>query len=443
MVDFVLGLSWNDIPETAKHNARRSFLDLVGVAAAGTQTQLTRIVRDFACEEFAPGSHGARLFFDGRRCSVSGAALANGMSIDSIDAHDGQKLTKGHVGCGVLPAVLAAFDACEDVQANELLCSLVAGYELGTRAGIALHDSAADFHTSGAWIAIACAAITARIRGLSPEQCKEAMGIAEYHGPRSQMMRCLDHPTMIKDGSGWGAMAGVSAALLASRGFTGAPAITVTGDDHRNLWSDLGMRWYMNEQYIKLYPVCRWAQPAIQAALELHRQHNFTLDQIETVQIGTFHEAAMLATRTPVNTEQAQYSLPFPLAVALKHQDVGVQHIEGEGLLDLNVLELSQRIELHEVEAYNEAFPLLRISDLTLTLNDGRCMKSGPVQAPGDPEMPVSDEVLIDKFYRLTIPVLGQQRASAVVSEVMMMGSSTNSQSLDTLWELLYAPLQS
>ena len=29
------------------------------------------------------------------------------------------------------------------------------------------------------------------------------LGIAEYHGPRSQMMRCIDHPTMLKDGAGW------------------------------------------------------------------------------------------------------------------------------------------------------------------------------------------------------------------------------------------------
>ena len=53
------------------------------------------------------------------------------------------------------------------------------------------------------------------------------MGIAEYHGPRSQMMRCMDHPTMVKDGSGWGAMCGVSAARMAKAGFTGAPALTL------------------------------------------------------------------------------------------------------------------------------------------------------------------------------------------------------------------------
>ena len=98
---------------------------------------------------------------------------------------------------------------------------------------------------------------------LDEEATRHALGIAEYHGPRSQMMRCIDHPTMVKDGSGWGALAGVSAAYLAAEGFTGAPAVLV--DDHPEIWGSLGARWAIMEQYLKPYPVCRWAQPAVEA----------------------------------------------------------------------------------------------------------------------------------------------------------------------------------
>ena len=119
------------------------------------------------------------------------------------------------------------------------LASLVVGYEIGTRAGIALHRTACDYHTSGAWIAIAAAALGARSMGLDAAQTREAIGIAEYHGPRSQMMRVVDQPTMVKDGSGWGAMAGVSAAYLAAEGFTGAPAVTVEGE----MSPTFGMIW--------------------------------------------------------------------------------------------------------------------------------------------------------------------------------------------------------
>src|SRR3546814_2228403 len=88
----------------------------------------------------------------------------------------------------------------------------------------------------------------ARALRLDPAQTAHALGIAEYYGPRSPMMRVIDHPTMLKDGSAMGAMSGVSAALLAAAGFTGAPAVTVMGAAVADLWADLGQRWRIEEQ---------------------------------------------------------------------------------------------------------------------------------------------------------------------------------------------------
>jgi hypothetical protein len=76
-------------------------------------------------------------------------------------------------------------------------------------------------------IALGCAAVTARLLALPATKIREALGIAEYFGPRGQMLRTCDSPSMVKDGTGWGAHVGVSAALLARDGFTGAPAITL------------------------------------------------------------------------------------------------------------------------------------------------------------------------------------------------------------------------
>jgi Uncharacterized protein involved in propionate catabolism len=108
------------------------------------------------------------------------------------------------------------------------------------RAGIALHATVTDYHTSGAWNALAVAAIGARLLKLGPDKLREALGIAEYHGPRSQMMRVIDSPTMLHDGSAWGALAGVTAVYLADQGFTGAPAATVEAEEVDAIWRDLG-----------------------------------------------------------------------------------------------------------------------------------------------------------------------------------------------------------
>ena len=308
---------FDDFPEEIRIFSRRCVLDLVGVMIAGSNTDLARIIASHSVEQFGPGDLSASIMFDGRSVSPAGAALANGMMIDSIDAHDGYKETKGHIGCHVLPALLAGFEATEISDAREFLACLVIGYEIGARAGQALHASVPDYHTSGAWGAVTAAALMSRILGLNELATRHAIGIGEYHGPRSQMMRCIDHPTMLKDGSGWGAMAGVSAAYLARSGFTGAPAITIEGDDVAAFWSDLGINWTIIGQYFKPYPVCRWAQPATEASLTLSRQHGFGHEDIEQITVHTFHEATRLATWNPATTEEAQYSLPFPVAAAL------------------------------------------------------------------------------------------------------------------------------
>ncbi len=441
-VGFVQRLSWLDIPVSARHAARRALLDLLGVAASAVPVPLSKIIRGHAVTCFGAGGSPARILFDGRPVSAPGAALAGAFSIDAIDAHDGYKPAKGHVGCGVLPALLA-YAELQPMSAEEFLTCLVIGYEFGSRAGDALHASACDYHTSGAWVAVACAALGSRALDLGDNQCREAMGIAEYHGPRSQMMRCIDHPTMVKDGSGWGAMAGVSAALLAAEGFTGAPAVTVEDEKLSSYWNDLGQRWLVEEQYIKPYPVCRWAQPAVVAALALKTKHNFVIDDIENLELRSFHESVRLSTAAPTTTEQAQYSLPFPVAAALEHGDINVGHISGDSLKDKRVLALSRRIKLKEVEAYNEPFPQRRISSVVIHLKDGRVLDSGPAEAAGDPENPFDDQVLSEKFHTFAGPTLGDQRTQELHDLVWSLGVSggaEGSAGMAQLQNLIYAP---
>jgi len=434
--DFIHDLSWDQVPRDIQTATRTALLDLLGVAASGTATQLSKIIRNHAVNHFGVSqSGGSRILFDGRQCSIPGAALAGGMLIDSVDAHDGSKPTKGHVGCGVLPAALAFSEVEAAATEAELLTKILIGYEIGTRAGVALHATACDYHTSGAWIALAAAVLGSRSLGLTLQQTRDAAGIAEYHGPRSQMMRCIDHPTMLKDGSGWGSMAGCSAALLAQDGFTGAPALTIESDDVKDIWSDLGTRWMVLEQYVKAYPVCRWAQPAVAGVLAIKNRRSFSPAEVKRVEIQTFHESKRLAMRTPETTEQAQYSLPFPTAAAIVHGDIAVEHIDGEGLRDKSVLRISELITMTEVDEYNECFPGYRKSNVIIELTDGSVLESGTTEAAGDPEMPFSTSEIEDKFVRFASKPLGEEHALQLKAAVLTLGSSAN---LDKLNSMIY-----
>jgi 2-methylcitrate dehydratase PrpD len=306
------------------------------------------------------------------------------------------------------------------------------------RAGVALHRTASDYHTSGAWTAVGVAALAARILGLDAGRSRHALGIAEYHGPRSQMMRCIDHPTMVKDGTGWGAMTGVSAAELAAEGFTGAPALLCEADDVADLWSDLGERWYLLEMFFKLYPVCRWAQPSIEAARGLQIEHGVASQDIERIEVATFHNATRLAARRPATTEEAQYSLPFPLAAILARGRIGAEEVSPEALQEPEIARLTEAVELIEDDECNARFPAERLARATLYLRDGRVLRSALTMARGDPATALTEAELAAKYHELVTPLVGPQRSATMARDIASLDRDPDS--LARLLELLLAP---
>lgn len=416
--DFIHQLTWADLPEPVRNQARRCLLDTIGVAIGGRQTNLSNIIYNFAAA--ACGGQEARLWLDGRQVSLPGAALAHGMTIDALDIHDTCRAVKGHAGAALIPAALASTGHGNGapVSGQEMLTTLVVGYEVAIRAGKALHATACDYHTSGAWNALGCAAIIARRLGLTGEQTRHALGIAEYHGPRSQMMRCIDYPTMLKDGSGWGAMAGVSAALLAANGFTGAPALTLESAEVSHFWRDLGQQWATLEQVFKPYAVCYWAQAAIAGALTLQQAHNLPVASMQKIKVYAFHEATRLASRRPQTTEEAQYSLPFPVASALVYHRLGFAELNGAALNDSRVLDLAQRVELLEDESFNARFPAERLSRVVIEMNNGDTFDSGEMRPRWDSLAPPADGELLEKFRWLAGDCLPASRAEALAEHL-------------------------
>ncbi len=432
---FIHDLRANELPAAVMHQARRCLLDLIGVAAAGTGTGMSRILRDHAHDLSGDARIASRLMFDGRNVGASHAALANAGTIDSLDGHDGHRQTKGHAGAAILPAVLAFIDQKSGHTVEEALTAMVVGYEIALRAGLALHRTAAEYHSSGAWNAIGAAAVGARLLGLGHETTLEALGTAEFAAPRGPMMRSIVHPTMVKDSTAWGAEAGVSAAFLASRGFTGAPAELLTNAPEVE---DLGSRWLIMEQYFKPYPVCRWAHPAIQAAQSLVGAglgSGAATDNIASVEVITFEAATQLHTTAPTTTEQAQYSLPFSLATAILHGHVNAEHVLSPQ--DQNaILDLAAKVRMTASPAMTNDFPALRSAQLVISYKDGRVQSTPPTEADGDPEAPLSDIALTAKF-RTNTSALDHGRRLSIIDLVL----SGQDEDANLLTELLMAPI--
>ncbi len=405
-----------DIPKPVLDQAALLLLDTLGIAIAAGPMQAGVLAREAARRLYAATDPAdiAWMMFDGRCASLAGAAFASASQIDNLDGHDGYNPTKGHIGVAVVPALVSFAQHLPDLSGRDALAALVVGYEIAGRAGIALHATTQDYHTSGAWNALGVAALGARLRGTAANPLREALGIAEYHGPRSQMMREIANPTMLHDGSGVGALVGVSALIMAELGFTGAPAITVEAPEVAEHWADLGQFWQVQHQYIKPYPICRWAHAAIDAAREIALADDVTADQINSIEIRSFHNAVQLFPGVPNTTSKAQYSLPFSVATMIVHGTIGLEHISGPGLTDPAVAALVARTRMTVAAKHETRYPLGRWADVTFTLTDGRVLHSGDVHARGGPERPFEPADIIAKYMAFAQPVLGAARAARI-----------------------------
>ncbi|WP_299414626.1 MmgE/PrpD family protein [uncultured Sulfitobacter sp.] len=411
--EFAATLEYSDLPDDVLATLRRSFTDIMGTAAVASTTHMADVARRGALALFGAGSVGAsRILLNGQQVSPAGAAMAGAFTIDAVDAHDSTSPAKGHAGSAVFPALLAYADAQKrQITGAEFAVWLAIGYEVSYRAGLAQHATCPDYHTSGSWTATGVAVAVARAMRLDRTQIRHAAGIGEFHGPRSQMMRCIDHPTMLRDGVGWGAPSGLTAAYLASEGFTGAPALTC--EDAPEFWTDLGTAWRtLEDTSYKPYPCCRWAHPSIDAAADLMSAHKLTSGDIAGVEIRTFHLATRLAGHQPQTLDEFSYSIAFPVACMIVRGQIGMAELQPETLSDPEILRISTSTQLIDDPHYTKISVGKRWAEVTLRCRDGRSFTSTPRSPRGDRDDPMSDAEISQKFHTFADPVLGVSRAA-------------------------------
>jgi 2-methylcitrate dehydratase PrpD len=302
------------------------------------------------------------------------------------------------------------------------------------RAGCILHLLYDFYHGSGAWAPIGAAAGAARLLGCNAEQTRHTLGIAEFHAAMTPEMRSVNHPSMLKDGIGWGAMVGIASSQLAARGFTGIPALFDVGHSEPPLTESLGDEYLILDLYFKPYACCRWAQPPIEGVLSAAHQISATAADVARVRVHTFEAATYLRSASPRTTEEAQFSLPWTVACALIDGVVGPEQVAGESLADPARRELAALVEVVVDVELEEAFPEQALAWVEIETTDGSRARSGIFSAPGDAHTPFSDTELTEKFMDLTEPVLGPHRARKLASAIERLPDSPN---LDEVTDLL------
>ena len=295
----------------------------------------------------------------------------------------------------------------------EFCAHLAVAYEVSYRAGQVQHATCADYHTSGAWTAVGVAVAVARMLGCDAAQIRHAAGIGEYHGPRSQMMRCIDYPTMLRDGVGWGAPSGLTAGYLAREGFTGAPALTCESEEAAPHWASLGAEWItVRDTHYKAFPSCRWSHPSVDAVQHLMARHGLDHRQVARVKIRTFHYATRLAGYEPKTMDEFAYAIAFPVACMIVRGMIGPEELRPETLQDPDILRISRATELIDDAHMTEISVAKRWAQVTLVTTDGREFHDDPRTPRGDADQPLGDAEIMAKYQRFADPVLGPTRAA-------------------------------
>ncbi len=423
------------LPVETDDRLRLLLMDLIHSLVAGRDTVATTTMRRFV-RTALPGQD-ATLWPSRERASLLGAVLANATEANAMDFDDGYRLVKGHPGAVVIPVVLALSETVP-VSLEELLKAILIGYEVGLRVGRVLHAEYRDYHCSGSWGAIAAASAASYLLGLTDEEIDMAMGIAEYHAPVGLMMRCIDSPAMVKDGIGWGALAGVSATLMARQGFTGmyhllhpVARLSQQGQEARAQlppWD----QFLLQDVYLKPYACCRWAHPAVAGVLGIRQQlMEWQRETVKKITVNTFYEATTLDHPAPTNTEQAQYSLPWSVASAWRHGFVGVQEVSGSALHDADTRAVAAKVATVRAPAFDDVFPSRTQAQVTVELSDGQLWESGIVEPPGERHTtPVGWSEVQEKFHH----TLGDGATGAIqtISEAVRL--TAGDESVHRLW---------
>ncbi len=432
---FIRELKWESLPEAVKRKALMCLLDNLGVTIVGTLAPVSRIAADYARESWSGDT--STIATGCGKASAAGAAFANACAANALDLDDDAIYTRGHPGAQLFPATLAVAEKTA-ASGKELLEALVIGYEISIRAGRCWHDLHQIYQACGSWGSVGCAAAAAHLLQLSHEQVDNAMGIAEYHAPNAPMMRDIDNPTMVKHAIGWGAMNGVTSAQLAQNGYTGMPSL-LHMEKYEDWVSDIGDTYWMADWvFYKEWASCAWGHAAGVAALKLMDEYHIEPSQIEKVRVNTFEEAAALYKGYPRTTEEAQFSIKWPLACLIVDRELGPKQILEKRFSDPVILGLFDRIEVVLDPEIDNLYRGMKEMDLRMhsaveiTLIDGRYFDSGIVERKADKWNEVSLE---RKFRQLASYVLEADALDVLVKMIWGFNNVTDIRELTRFFE--------
>ena len=413
-------------PSLSDH-LKLAILDTLGCGLFGSTQTWSRIAAE-AAQEMAGGS--CLILGSSLKAGPAAAAMVNGTAIHGFELDDVHLTGQIHPGSVVLPAALALAQT-RKLSPARLLEAVAAGYEVGIRIGASAGKGhgLTGYHPTGTIGCVAAAAAAARMLGLDDERTASALALGAtqasgLYSTRTGGMAKRFH-------AGHAASAGVTAALLAERGFTGASGVLEThfggflstlrcDGDPAVITHKLGQDWLSAGVGFKIFSTCASAQTIVQGMQQL-RERGLVASHLHhlKIRLGKIALSNVGWPYKPADVVAAQMNASYAAAVTLLDGDASVEQFSENRLADPAVLEIASRIsfELDE-DIENGGLSLRHASRLIATLNNGSSLETYNAQRPGGPGNEIPPERIMTKFRTLAGPVIGHNRADRLIELV-------------------------
>jgi 2-methylcitrate dehydratase len=445
IIDFSLGLRFEDLPPTAVRAAKMRVIDSIGVAMAAYLAPPARIARRLA--PMTAGGRSARLWGPLTPTTIDMAAVANGVMVRYLDLNDAWRTKDAHHPSDYLPGIIGVAEAY-GCSGRDTIVALAVAYEIMCR-----FTDVVPFNTAG-WDqpvtgAIATAMAAGKLIGLERESMAHALSLAVVPNLCTYLTRAGEL-SMWKGCAGPnGARNGVFAAHLAAEGMTGPfkPFEGIFGIWNQALGgkaydvsfgpADKAGPWGIVQTNIKTYPVRDSCQLPIMTALQLRAK--VAAGDITSLKIETYKSAWEGAVKDrelwePKTRETADHSMLFSVVCALIDGGITPDSFDNNRFLDADVLGLIRHTEVEVLDAFTRAAPAERNCRIHAVTKEGKTVSAHKIVTLAEIEKGMSDAELEDKFRRCVARTFDTRRADAVLAAA---GALDRAETMDNLIDLL------
>jgi 2-methylcitrate dehydratase PrpD len=441
LVEAVWSIRYGDLTDADLAATRTLLLDHIAVTACGSATESALAAQRWSRTLGEDSSSFPLIGREGCLPAIP-AALANAVAAHSIEYDDVHNASSLHPGTVIFPAAMA-IATITGATTEDFLTAVVRGYEVMCRVGRAANppaEYARHFHPTATVGHLGAGAAAASLLGLDQAKTVWALGIASTMAGGG-MQFLVDgswtkrfHPALATQN-------GINAARLASESYDGGEdgiggsrgfLASHSADPHPELLlEDFGTAVLeVQATSIKAHTCCRYNQGPIDAVLALRAAHGLRVGDVERVIIGVPTAAVGIVAEPradkvrPKNTVDAQFSLPFGIAVALLNGHAGLEEYTPAMLENREVIQLMDRVSFEVDPEIDSFYPRQWRAWAKITLANGESFNAQVTDPKGDPTNALTHEEMRMKFDELTCECWSAERRERIVALIEGLGES-------------------